>query len=96
VSHSGSGGLGWASIAPKTTIARGRVLADRAVGATALEDPLHGAVDLVMHREGFRSITEGPPWSGSTSSFCWAIAASMKRRSASLAVMPLAFRPPAR
>jgi len=31
-------------------IARSHVLANRAVGTTTFDDPLHGAVDLVAHR----------------------------------------------
>ena len=41
-------------------IARGHVLADRAVGTAAFEDPLHGAVDLVAYRYGFRGCNRGP------------------------------------
>ncbi len=41
-------------------VARGRVLADRAVGTTTFDDPLHGAVDLVAHRGGFRDCNRRP------------------------------------
>jgi hypothetical protein len=41
-------------------IARGHVLADRAVGTATFDDPLNGAVDLVAHREGFWGCDRGP------------------------------------
>jgi mannose-6-phosphate isomerase-like protein (cupin superfamily) len=41
-------------------IARSHVLADRAVGTTAFDDPLHGVVDLVAHRQGFRGCDRRP------------------------------------
>jgi hypothetical protein len=41
-------------------IARSHVLADRAVGTATFDDPLHGAVDLVAHREGFRDGNRQP------------------------------------
>jgi hypothetical protein len=41
-------------------IVRRHVLADRAVGTTAFDDPLHGAVDLRAHRQGFRGCDRRP------------------------------------
>src|SRR5450755_2066816 len=41
-------------------IAWSHVLADRAVGTATFDDPLHGAVDLVAHREGFRDGNRQP------------------------------------
>src|ERR1035441_5501660 len=41
-------------------IARSHVLANRAVSTTTFNDPLHGAVDLIAHREGFRDRNRRP------------------------------------
>ena len=41
-------------------IARSHVPGNRAVGAATIDNPLHGAVDLVPHRDGLRD-RNGPP-----------------------------------
>ena len=41
-------------------IARSHVLADRAVVTAMFDDPLHGAVDLVAYRQGFRGCDRRP------------------------------------
>jgi hypothetical protein len=71
------------------------VLADRAVGAAAFDDPLRGAVDLVADREGFRDRDRQPAMQRQYELVALGDRGFDEARSASPAVVP-GSQPPAR